>query len=136
MDKDIKNTLKSVGEITEKYKNDKFMGLYGLPLLNTAYKSMIYAQAEAIVKLFYSNPSLSVSNLGVIKKETFSMDGNEPVGLYASGAAKKKPCAVATIGSFNGDLYLSISFFGTEKDREIITKFYDEFENALVEIAK
>lgn len=132
----VKDTLQAVVQASAKYKNDEFMGLYGVPLLNIAYKSMVYAQAEPIIKLFYSNPSLSVSNLGVVNKKVLSMAGNEPVDFYASGATKCKPCAVATIGSFDGDLHISISFFGTEKDREIVTKFYDEFENALIELAE
>ena len=64
------------------------------------------------------------------------MDGNEPLDMYASGAAKRKPCAVATIGSFKGDLCISISFFGTEEDRKIVENFYKEFENALIEIER
>ncbi len=133
---DIKETLKSVVVASSKIKSDRFMGLYGMPLLNIAYKSMIYLQAENVIRLFYNNPSLSVSNLGVVKKERFAMDNNMPVGFYCSGAAKCKPCAVATISSFEGDLCISINFFGTEKDREIISGFYDEIENALIELVK
>ena len=129
-------TLEAVKQAGQKYKNDEFMGLYGVPLLDFAYKSMVYAQAEPIIKMCYSNPSLSVSNLGVVKAQLLSMDGNEPLDMYASGAAKRKPCAVATIGSFKGDLCISISFFGTEEDRKIVENFYKEFENALIEIAK
>ena len=129
-------TLEAVKKAGLKYKNDEFMGLYGIPLLDFAYKSMVYAQAEPIIKMCYSNPSLSVSNLGVVKTQLLSMEGNEPLDMYASGAAKRKPCAVATIGSFNGDLHISISFFGTEKDREIVTEFYNEFEKAIIEIGK
>lgn len=132
----VKETLEAVARSSEKLKNDKFMGLYGLPLLNNAYKAMIYAQAEPIIRLFYNNPSLSVSNLGVINKTALALNGNEPVDFYASGAAKCKPCAVATIGSFDGELYLSISFFGTEADKKIVEKFYDEFQNALIEITE
>ncbi len=129
-------TLEAVKQAGQKYKNDEFMGLYGIPLLDFAYKSMVYAQAEPIIKMCYSNPSLSVSNIGVTKTQLLALDGNEPMDMYASGAAKRKPCAVATIGCFRGDLCISISFFGTEKDREIVEKFYSEYENALVELAK
>ena len=131
-----KETLEAVKKAGYKYKNDPFMGLYGIPLLDFAYKSMVYAQAEPVIKMFYSNPSLSVSNIGVVRAQLLSMNGYEPVDFYASGATKRKPCAVATIGSFNGNLHISISFFGTEKDKEIVTEFYNEFEKAFIEIGK
>ncbi len=134
--KNPKETLKAVVQLSAKYKKDEFIGLYGIPLLDIAYKTMVYAQAEFVVKLFYSNPSLSVSNLGIVNTNLFSMCGYEPVDFYCSGATKCKPCAVATISSFNDDLCISISFFGTNKDKKIVAKFYDEFENALVELAK
>lgn len=52
MGEDLKDTLSIVSAKTKELKEDEFMGLHGLPLLNIGYKTMIYLQAEPVVKLF------------------------------------------------------------------------------------
>ena len=48
--KDIFETIKYVVESSNKFKKDKFMGLYGLPLLNFGYSFMPHAVSEEIIK--------------------------------------------------------------------------------------
>lgn len=131
----VLETLDAVVKSMDKIKKDPFMGLHGLPLLNIAYKTMIYAQAEPIVKLFYRNPTLSVSNVGNIDVKGFSLCGNEPVGAFVAGAAKNKPCAVMTALTINGRLSVSMCLNGNEEDEKLIKRFFDEFEKAIVELA-
>lgn len=125
---DLKDTLKSVSQKMKENKDDEFMGLHGLPLLNFAYKSMTYLQAETIVKLFYNNPTLSVSNVGAIDTKAFSLADNPPFSAFVAGAAKNKPCAVMTALSINGDLSVSMCLRGNEKDKEVLEKFFTEYE--------
>ena len=96
----------------QEIKKDTFMGLHGLPLLNIVYKTMVYLQAEHVVKLFYRNPTLSVSNVGAIDTKAFSLAGNPPFSAMVAGAAKNKPCAVMTALSINGDFTASICLRG------------------------
>ncbi len=125
---DLKETLKLVSQKMKENKNDEFMGLHGLPLLNFAYKSMVYLQAETIVKLFYNNPVLSVSNVGAIDTKAFSLADNPPFSAFVAGAAKNKPCAVMTALSINGDLSVSMCLRGNENDREVLENFFTEYE--------
>ena len=127
MGESLDETLSLVIEKTKELKEDEFMGLHGLPLLNIAYKTMIYLQAEPVVKLFYRNPTLSVSNVGAIDTEAFSLANNKPFSAFVAGAAKNKPCAVMTALSINGDLSVSICLRGNEKDKEILERFFDEY---------
>ena len=129
MGADLKETLSIVSQKTKELKADEFMGLHGIPLLNFAYKTMIYAQAEPIVNLFYRNPTLSVSNVGKIDTVAFSLAGNKPFSAFVAGAAKNKPCAVMTALSINGDLSVSICLRGNKKDEEILQSFFTEYEN-------
>ncbi len=124
----LKDTLSLVSEKTKELKADEFMGLHGLPLLNIAYKTMIYLQAEPVIKLFYRNPVLSVSNVGAIDTDAFSLADNKPVSAFVAGAAKNKPCAVMTALSINGDLSVSICLRGNDNDREILENFFTEYE--------
>lgn len=125
---DLKDTLKLVSQKMQENKDDEFMGLHGLPLLNFAYKSMVYLQAETIVKLFYNNPVLSVSNVGAIDTKAFSLADNPPFSAFVAGAAKNKPCAVMTALSINGDLSVSMCLRGNEKDKEVLESFFTEYE--------
>lgn len=128
MGENLKDTLSVVKEKTKELKNDELMGLHGLPLLNFAYKTMVYAQAEPIVKLFYRNPTLSLSNVGAIDTQAFSLGGNKPFSAFVAGAAKNKPCAVMTALSINGDLSVSMCLRGNDNDREILERFFTEYE--------
>lgn len=128
---DFKETLNLVAKKTKELKTDEFMGLHGLPLLNFAYKSMTYIQAETLVKLFYNNPILSVSNVGAIDTVAFSMAGNKPFSAFVAGAAKNKPCAVMTCLSINGIFKASICLRGTPRDKEILEDFFTEFKNTI-----
>ncbi len=128
MGNNLKETLSLVIKKTKELKADEFMGLHGLPLLNIGYKSMIYLQAEPVVKLFYRNPTLSVSNVGKIDTVAFSLADNKPFSAFVAGAAKNKPCAVMTALSINGDLSVSICLRGNKKDEEILERFFTEYE--------
>lgn len=131
---DFKDTLKKVSLKTKELKKDPYMGLHGLPLLNIAYKTMIYFQAERVVKLFYNNPTLSVSNVGKIDTLAFSLANNEPFSAFVAGAAKNKPCAVMTALSINGVLKASMCLRGNEKDKELLESFFTEFKNTIESI--
>jgi hypothetical protein len=125
----LSKPFKIVSKKTKELKTDEFMGLHGIPLLNFAYKSMFYIQAEPIVKFFYRNPTLSVSNVGAIDTVAFSLANNKPFSAFVAGAAKNKPCAVMTALSINGDLSVSICLRGNNKDEAILEKFFTEYEN-------
>ncbi len=129
--KAFKETLNLVSTKTKELKQDEFIGLHGLPLLNFAYKSMSYIQAETAVKLFYNNPVLSVSNVGAIDTEAFSLAHNKPFSAFVAGSAKNKPCAVMTCLSINGAFKASICLRGTEKDKEVLELFFTEFKNTI-----
>ncbi len=127
----VKETLKKVSSKTKELKQDEFMGLHGLPLLNIAYKTMIYLQAEAVVKLFYKNPTLSVSNVGAIDTKAFSLAHNPPFSALVAGAAKNKPCAVMTALSINGVLKVSMCLHGTDEDEALLKEFFGEFKKSV-----
>ena len=128
---DLRETLLLVRDKTRELKNDEFMGLHGLPLLNFAYKNMFYFQAESVVKLFYNNPQMSVSNVGVIEPSLFPLGENGPFDAFVAGAAKNKPCAVMTALTIGGALSASICLRGNEEDKAILERFFTEFENNL-----
>ncbi len=134
MGENFSETLGLVTHKTKELKNDEFMGLHGLPLLNIAYKTMIYLQAENVVKLFYNNPTLSVSNVGNVDKSGFEMVGNSPCDALVVGAAKNKPCAVMTCLSVKGRLKFSMCLRGNSDDEAVLNNFFDEIKRTICNI--
>ncbi len=130
------DTVKKVAECNSKNKADPFLGLHGLPLLNFAYKAMIYAQAEPTVSLFYANANLALSNVGKVDKELFSLGGNEPADAFVAGGAKVKPCAAVNALTLDGRLTLSMTIRGTDEDKKMVERFFKGMENELKELNK
>lgn len=125
------DTVKKVAECNIKNKADPFLGLHGLPLLNFAYKAMIYAQAEPTVKLFYANADLALSNVGKVDKKLFSLGGNAPADAFVAGGAKVKPCAAVNALTLDGRLTLSMTIQGTDEDKEMVERFFEGMEEEL-----
>ena len=120
---------------TRKVKEDPFMGLHGLPLLHFGYNCMIYAQAELIIKAFYNNANLSVSNMGKLDADSLSINGHPPVYALVAGAAKKKPCALLSAITLNDRLTVTICIQGTEKDRKITEDFIHLFNEEFIKLS-
>ena len=128
-------TLLAVSESNKKNKADPFLGLHGIPLLHFAYSSMVYLQADAIVKLFYSNANLALSNVGAVERYGFDLDGHPVTDALVAGGAKKKPCAAATALTCNGKLTISVCTNGNGKDVAMLQQFFNKFEQFFGSIA-
>ncbi len=132
--KDIFETLKLASESTNKFKQDKYMGLYGLPLLNFGYTAFPHFISEFAVKLGYANPHIAMSNIGILVPKNLAICGNEPVYGFMSGAVKYKPFVLLSLITFKDEITLAIGTRGNEKDRKIIEKFYSIYDECLNEI--
>ncbi len=128
----LEDTIRRVSESTKKAKEDEFMGLHGLPLLDIGFNSAVYIQAENIVKLFYSNANLAVSNVGKIDGKAYALEGHEPVDALVAGGAKVKPCAATNALTVCGNLVLTMTVKGNDTDRKIVEDFFDYIEEALL----
>lgn len=131
MGETMSDTVKAVAECNRENKKDPYLGLHGLPLLNFAYKAMIYAQAEPTVRLFYANANLALSNVGKVDKKLFSLNGNAPTDAFVAGGAKVKPCAAVNALTLDGRLTLSMTIQGTDADREMVERFFKGMEEEL-----
>ena len=126
--RDIFETVKYVVLSSNKFKNDKFMGLYGLPLLNFGYNILPHAASEEIIKIGYSNPLMAMSNIGVLKGEVFALDGKEPTDAFMSGAVKYKPFVLLTVTTYKNVITLSMCVRGNDEDKKIVEKFFGLME--------
>lgn len=134
--RDIFETLAFTKQSVERFKKDKFMGLYGLPLLKFGYSTLPQAAAEGIIKLGYSNPLLAMSNIGVLDEEGYSLCGHAPFDGFMTGAVKYKPYALVSATSLANVLSLSMCVRGNDRDRQIVESFFDLMERNLDTLAK
>ena len=132
--KDIFETVKYVVESSNKFKKDKFMGLYGLPLLNFGYSFMPHAVSEEIIKIGYSNPLMAMSNIGILNGQHFALCGKEPADAFMSGAVKYKPFVLLTATTYKKVITLSMCVRGNDEDKEIVKRFFELMEKNITTI--
>lgn len=126
--RDIFETVKYVVRSSNRFKKDKFMGLYGLPLLNFGYNFLPHVASEEIIKIGYSNPLMAMSNIGVLNGKSFSLCGNEPVDAFMSGAVKYKPFVLLTVTTYKNVITLSMCVRGNDEDKKIVNNFFELME--------
>lgn len=134
--RNINETLAYVIRSTEKNKQDRFLGLYSLPLLKLAYSILPYAASEEVIKIGYSNPLIGMSNIGALDAEKLSLNGNKPTYGFLTGAVKYKPYVLLSATSLNNMLTLSMCVKGNEEDKKIVNRFFDLLEKNFDELSK
>ena len=122
---DIFETLDYVVKSSNEFKQDRFMGLHGLPLLSLGYKIMPHAASEEIIKVGYANPLLAMSNIGILEVDKLALSGNEPTDGFMSGAVKYKPYALLSATSMRKELTLSMCVRGNDEDKKTVEHFFD-----------
>ena len=126
--RDIFETVKYVVRSSNKFKKDKFMGLYGLPLLNFGYNFLPHTVSEEIIKIGYSNPLMAMSNIGILNGQHFALCGKEPVDAFMSGAVKYKPFVLLTATTYKNVITLSMCVRGNDEDKKIVGEFFNLME--------
>ena len=129
--RDIFETLRYVVNSVNQFKSDRFMGLYGLPLLNFGYSILPHAASEEIIKIGYNNPLLAMSNIGILDHSKLSLEGHEPFDGFMTGAVKYKPYALLSATSLKNVITLSMCVRGSDEDKKIVNRFFDIFEKSI-----
>ena len=129
--RNIFETLQYVINSSNLFKKDKFMGLYGLPLLKFAYKILPHSASEEIIKIGYSNPLLAMSNIGILDHKALALSGNEPIDGFMTGAVKYKPYVLLSATSMRNVITLSMCVRGNDDDKKIVNTFFDIFERSI-----
>lgn len=132
--KDITETLKYVVNSANRFKKDKFMGLYGLPLLRFGYKILPHAASEEIIKIGYSNPLLAMSNIGILDHKALALEGHEPYDGFMTGAVKYKPYVLLSATSMRNVITLSMCVRGNDDDKAIVECFFDLYEKSILKL--
>lgn len=125
-------TLQKVKNAISVYKNDPYAGLYGIPLLKLAFKIFPNALSEFAIKIGYNNPSLGMSNIGIIDTSKFQLGNTKIVKAFMTGAAKYKPYFQLTTTTYNGIMSFCIAQKCNASDVELLNKFLVEYKKELI----
>lgn len=129
--RDIFETLRYVINSANLFKSDRFMGLYGLPLLNLGYSILPHAASEEVIKIGYTNPLLAMSNIGILEHEKLALEGHEPFDGFMTGAVKYKPYVLLSATSLRKEITLSMCVRGNDEDKRIVERFFDLIEKSI-----
>lgn len=125
--KDFNETLTKVIAQTAKAKEDKFLGLSGLPLLNLAFTIFPYCISELAIRIGYTNPLLGMSNVGIIDAEKLTASGCVLTDAFITGATKYKPYFQVACTTLNNAITFSVVEKCSAQDEKIIRKFINLF---------
>lgn len=132
--KDIRETLQMAKNSVDDFKKDKFMGLYGFPLLKFAYTCFPMALAEVLIKAGYSNPLIGMSNMMIIDTEKTKLGEAKPYDGFISGAVKYKPFGFLSFTTINKEITLTMCTKGNQTDREIAGRYLSYIEKHLYDL--
>lgn len=132
----IRDTLEKVAEAMKENKQDKFLGLYSLPLLHLAYLVFPHFISEIVIRIGYDNPLMGMSNIGSISPDEYSMNGVKPYDGFYTGAIKGKPFMQLAFTTMNGAVTFSVAICGNASDDAIVERFFDILERNVDEFIK
>lgn len=127
----MRDTIRELAKSTKALKADEFNGLHGLPLLNIGYSTMIYLQAEIVVKACYYNANIQLTNIGRIGGENYKFDGHDVVDAYLAASAKHKPTSAVCVYTVADKMVFTQPLIGNDEDRKISEKLFDYIEEEL-----
>ncbi len=130
----FKETLEHVAEALAPHKSNPLLGMAGLPLMKFGLTFPFFLAAQ-LVKLGYSNPLFTMSNMGVLKSEDFDLPGHKSVDAFFTGTIKYKPYIQIAATTFDGAATFTVCEKCTKEEKQAIRSFLDHFVAVLGDYA-
>ncbi|MDD3522694.1 MAG: condensation domain-containing protein [Bacteroidales bacterium] len=128
----IGDTVKQMIKITTREKKKRFFGLAGIPLIRLGYYLPFFMVKPGTL-LWFLNPVLGFSNMGVINGELFKMGNLNIVEGLFFGSEQYKPYFSVCIQQVSNSLNFATAIRGSEQDREKIQQLFDTMERFMQE---
>ena len=97
--------------------------VHGIAMIEAIFGLLPYATAMKFMAGIFINPSIALTNIGIIDKERLSFGDVEVTQAFITGSIKYKPYFQVALSSFGDELTFSINFHGTDADKERIERF-------------
>ena len=118
-------TLARVKETLKPHKENKLLGLAGLPLMAFAFQAFPFAISQLAVKIGYTNPLVGMSNIGIIKSEYIDLVDAPATHAFMTGTVKFKPYMQVACTTFKGTATFTISERCSDKDLVTMREFLE-----------
>ena len=128
----VGETVAKIAKATALEKKKRFFGLSGIPLIRLGYHLPFFL-AKPGTKLWFLNPVLGFSNLGVIQEELFHLAGLKVVESLFVGPQQYKPYLTVYIHMMCDALYFTTAVKGNHQDRQKIMHLFDAMKQNMRE---
>lgn len=123
----VGETLAEIVKVTTLEKKKRFFGLSGIPLIRLGYHLPFFLVKPG-TSLWFLNPVIGFSNMGVIQEELFHLAGLNVVEGMFVGPQQYKPYLTVYIHMMCDALYFTTAVQGNEQDRQKIMQLFDNMK--------
>ena len=123
----VGETLAEIVKVTTLEKKKRFFGLSGIPLIRLGYH-LPFFMVKPGTSLWFLNPVIGFSNMGVIQEELFHLAGLKVVESMFVGPQQYKPFLTVYIHMICDALYFTTAVQGNEQDRQKIMQLFDNMK--------
>jgi len=123
----VGETVAEIVKVTTLEKKKRFFGLSGIPLIRLGYHLPFFLVKPG-TSLWFLNPVIGFSNMGVIHEELFHLAGLNVVEGMFVGPQQYKPYLTVYIHMMCDALYFTTAVQGNEQDRQKIMQLFDNMK--------
>ena len=112
-------------------KKSNYMGMNGFIKLEILTGLLNKRTSYNLLKQGIHNPFIGMTNIGIIDTAKLSFLDSSVNDVYMCGSIKFRPHFQIAVSSFNNTITLSTNLYGSQEDKDNITKFLMEVVNEL-----
>jgi NRPS condensation-like uncharacterized protein len=106
--------------------------VHGVAVIEAIFGLLPYATAMRLMSHRFINPSIALTNIGIIDKERLYFGDIDVTQAFITGSIKYKPYFQVALSSFDDELTFTINFHGTDADKERIGQFLRTLDGELL----
>ncbi|HEX3026381.1 MAG TPA: hypothetical protein VHR42_04035 [Clostridia bacterium] len=120
------DTLSKVKQQMDFQKND-WGSVRNIALLEKLFTVFPYKIAYNLLKKYFSNPPIALTNIGILDKNKLIFGKCVIKNAYMTGSIKYVPNFQVSVTTFDDEATLCVNLYGTEDDRQKVKTFLDDF---------
>ncbi len=117
-----------------KSKKNNYLGLNTFLKLDFLFKLCKGRLPYKILKHSLNNPNICMTNIGIIDSNKLVFQGAPILNVFVCGSIKYRPHFQMAVSSFKNKMTLSVNLFGSNEDRDTISKFFTLIDDELIKI--
>ncbi len=126
------STLEKVQQRMGQQKAD-ISCLKSISFMEAAFRIIPYRVMGKAVDPFFSNPLIAFTNLGILDKEKLRFGETETTSAFMTSSIKYAPYFQIAVSTFDDVMALSANLYGTQADRDNVSRFLDGIVSELSE---